>query len=85
VFKRRDLVKYIKNEVSEVKRLVMIFRPKRVDESSDSDEPCRMVADTEVQLDIGEHDREDKLGEHGKATISRVTVTEQIDNAVKGY
>ena len=53
--------------------------------SSDSDEPCRMVADPEVQLDIGEHDRTDKLGEHGKATISRVTVNEQIDDAIKGY
>lgn len=51
MFKRKDLVKCIKNEIAESKKLVQIFRPKRVDESEDSEEPVRMEQNFDVPQD----------------------------------
>ena len=41
-------MKCIKSEIAESKKLVQIFRPKRVDESEDSDEPIRMKTNGQV-------------------------------------
>ena len=42
-------MKTIKNEISEVKKLTQVFRPKRVDESSDSEEIVRIVKNEKLE------------------------------------
>jgi hypothetical protein len=50
----------IKHEISEVKKLAQIFRPKRVEDSSDSDEPFRYVADPTCDQEDREFEKSDK-------------------------
>ena len=41
VFKKKDLVKFTKYEVNEIRKLVNLFRVKRTQKSEDSQEPVR--------------------------------------------
>jgi hypothetical protein len=81
-----DLVKHIKNEMNEVRKLVQIFRPKRVDESTDSDEPIRMEPDPRCEIEDGEFEKQidREAFEDDNPHITAVMVTEPY-NATKGY
>ena len=81
----QDLVKNIKSELAEVKKLVQIFRPKRVDESDDSDEPIRFITNPNIQKDGDEFVDTDDEYEKKHRQITEVFTSEIVQPKVGGY